>query len=134
MRLYPPAPVIIRVTPEDVVLCGLSVPKATTVSVSPFVTGRHPRYWENPSEFCPERWESKLEDNTSSNLTWFPFSLGPRNCIGQVFAIMEFRVVLAKLLQSFSFELAPGQTKLIHERGSLQPMDGVVCKLTRKKR
>lgn len=132
LRLYPPAPGIIRVTPDDDTLAGYSVPRGTTISASPFVMGRHPRYWENPTEFHPERWESE-EEGINSALTYFPFSLGPRNCIGQTFALMESKVVLARFLQHFRFKLLPGQTKRIHERGSLQPMDGVVCKLTEKK-
>ena len=131
LRLYPPAPGIIRITPDDVILAGYSIPKGTTVSASPFVIGRHPRYWDSPTEFLPERWESK-EESPNSALTFFPFSLGPRNCIGQTFAIMESKVILARFIQQFSFALLPGQTKRIQERGSLQPMDGVVCKLTQK--
>jgi cholesterol 24(S)-hydroxylase len=130
LRLYPPAPGIIRITPEDVTLDGYEIPKGTTTSASPFVMGRHPAFWNNPGDFIPERWESLGDENPVTACIYFPFSLGPRNCIGQQFAMMESKVVLAKFLKVFTFELIPGQTKRIHERGSLQPMDGVVCKLS----
>lgn len=128
LRLYPPAPGIIRITPGNVTLGGYKVPKGTTTSASSFVMGRHPAFWDNPGDFVPERWED--DDSSISACIYFPFSLGPRNCIGQQFAIMESKVVLVKFLKMFTFKLLPGQTKRIHERGSLQPMDGVVCKLS----
>ncbi|XP_028400472.1 cholesterol 24-hydroxylase-like [Dendronephthya gigantea] len=129
LRLYPPAPGIIRITPDNVTLAGYQIPKGTTTSASPFVMGRHPALWDNPGDFIPERWESS-DDSRISGFAYFPFSLGPRNCIGQQFAMMESKVILAKFLQTFTFQLLPGQTKRIHERGSLQPMDGVICKLS----
>ena len=130
LRLYPPAPGIIRITPDNVTLGGYQIPKGTTTSASPFVMGRHPAFWDNPGDFIPERWEGLNDESSISACVYFPFSLGPRNCIGQQFAMMESKVVLAKFLNMFNFKLLPGQTKRIHERGSLQPMDGVVCKLS----
>ena len=130
LRLYPPAPGIIRITPDNVTLAGYQIPKGTTTSASPFVMGRHPAFWDNPRDFIPERWESLSDESSVAACVYFPFSLGPRNCIGQQFAMMEGKVVLAKFLNMFDFKLIPGQTKQIHERGSLQPMDGVVCKLS----
>ena len=134
LRLYPPAPGIIRITPGNVTLAGYKVPKGTTTSASPFVMGRHPAFWDNPQEFIPERWEGSKDNSPISACIYFPFSLGPRNCIGQQFSFMESKVVLAKFLKMFGFQLLPGQTKRIHERGSLQPMDGVVCRLSLRER
>lgn len=132
LRLYPPAPGIIRRTPGDIIVAGYKVPEGTTISASPFVMGRHPEFWNSPLEFAPERWEGENEDSPVLGGVYFPFSMGPRNCIGQQFAMMETKVVLARFLKTFGFMLLPGQSKRIHERGSLQPMDGVVCKLSLK--
>ncbi|KAF1376367.1 hypothetical protein PFLUV_G00210790 [Perca fluviatilis] len=58
---------------------------------------------------------------------YFPFALGPRSCLGQNFAQMEAKVVMAKLLQRFDFTLVPGQTFDIMDTGTLRPKSGVVC-------
>ena len=134
LRLYPPAPGIIRITPDNVTLAGYSIPKGTTTSASPFVMGRHPALWDNPGDFIPERWEGENGESSIPACVYFPFSLGPRNCIGQHFAMMESKVILVKFLKMFSFNLLAGQTKRIHERGSLKPMDGVICTLSLKER
>ena len=130
LRLYPPAPGIIKITPENVTLAGYYIPKGTTTSASPFVMGRHPAFWDNPGDFIPERWEGLDVESSILACTYFPFSLGPRSCIGRQFAMMESKVILAKFLKMFHFKLVPGQTKRIQERGSLHPMDGVVCTLS----
>lgn len=130
LRLYPPAPGIIRVTPNNVKLNKYVIPKGTTISSSPYVMGRHPQHWANPEGFRPERWQCTNDEGQVSTGVYFPFSLGPRNCIGQQFAIIESKVILAKFLNTFNVELCSGQTKRIHERGSLQPLDGVICKLS----
>ncbi|CAJ0933659.1 unnamed protein product [Ranitomeya imitator] len=62
------------------------------------------------------------------HFTYFPFSLGPRSCIGQVFSQMEAKVVMAKLLQIFEFQLTDGQSFDMVDSGTLQPKDGVMCR------
>ncbi|XP_046841639.1 cholesterol 24-hydroxylase-like isoform X2 [Xenia sp. Carnegie-2017] len=116
LRLYPPAPGIIRVTPNNVKLNKYVIPKGTTISSSPYVMGRHPQHWANPEGFQPERWRCTNDEGQVSTGVYFPFSLGPRNCIGQQFAMIESKVILAKFLNTFNVELCRGQTKRIHER------------------
>ncbi|MCC7515658.1 MAG: cytochrome P450 [Bacteroidia bacterium] len=61
------------------------------------------KYWHEPKKFNPTRF---LEHNSS---LMFPFGSGPRTCIGQNFAMLEAKIMLAMLLQRFRFELVPGQ-------------------------
>ena len=64
--------------------------------LSPYVTQRSQRYWEEPTLFRPERF---LADDTYQPDAYFPFGAGPRQCIGNRFALMEGVLVLATIAQ-----------------------------------
>ncbi|XP_068959801.1 LOW QUALITY PROTEIN: cholesterol 24-hydroxylase-like [Petaurus breviceps papuanus] len=63
------------------------------------------------------------------NFAYFPFSLGPRSCIGQYFSQMEVKVLMAKLFQRLEFQMVPGQSFGILDSVTLKPKDGLVCTL-----
>ena len=64
------------------------------------------------------------------NYTYFPFSIGPRNCIGQNFAQIEAKVLLAKFIQRFNMQLDMDQSFDIVETTTIHPKDGTKCTLT----
>jgi cytochrome P450 len=107
MRLYPPAWQTQREALEDVEIGGYTIKKGSTIMVSPFLTHRDARWWENPDEFIPERFAP--ENMEQHKYAYFPFGGGPRICIGNQFAMMEAVLVLATLMQRCTFTLAPGQ-------------------------
>lgn len=104
LRLYPPAFLITREATAPDTLGGHAVPAGAIVTVSPFVVHRHERFWTAPDRFEPGRFAK----NPPARHTYLPFGAGPRICIGASFAITEAVVVLARLLQRFRLELAPG--------------------------
>lgn len=80
--------------------------------ISPYLLHRHPKYWDHPNEFKPERWLEKSEDFAARiRFAFFPFSAGGRNCIGQRFATLEAKLIMAELVRSFVFHIAPSQAK-----------------------
>ncbi|KAJ3005192.1 UNVERIFIED_CONTAM: hypothetical protein HDU68_004710 [Siphonaria sp. JEL0065] len=115
LRLVPPAPITNRITVEDDLLDGYRIPKGTVVLVSPAVNHRLEEYWgADALEFKPERWISSADNTEDSDSrrpfgAYMPFLLGPRNCIGQRFAILEMKAILAVLVRGFEFVKVEGQ-------------------------
>ncbi|NWJ11113.1 CP46A hydroxylase, partial [Crypturellus undulatus] len=126
LRLYPPVPGTLRWTEKELVIGGIKIPANTTLTFSTYVMGRMEQFFKDPLTFDPQRFSKEAPRPYYS---YFPFSLGPRSCIGQVFSQMEAKVVMAKLLQRFEIQLVPGQSFKILDTGSLKPLDGVMCKL-----
>ncbi|XP_053545297.1 cholesterol 24-hydroxylase-like [Bombina bombina] len=127
LRLYSTAPGTSRVLEEEMVIEGVRIPPNTTLMFNSYVMGRMEQFFKDPLTFDPDRFSP---DAPKPYFTYFPFSLGPRSCIGQVFAQMEAKVVMSKLLQRFEFQLEEGQNFKILDTGTLRPMDGVMCRLT----
>jgi cytochrome P450 len=104
LRIFPPVsfgpP---RISPGAEVN-GVYVPPGTIVSTNFYATTRDPRYWTQPESFIPERW---LEGSGYTDLKEAsrPFSLGPRACLGINLAYMEMRIILAKAVWHFDWEL-----------------------------
>ncbi|KAG9463545.1 hypothetical protein GDO78_021534 [Eleutherodactylus coqui] len=126
LRLYPTAPGTSRTLAEEMVIEGVKIPPRTTLMFNSYIMGRMEKFYPDPLVFNPDRFHP---DAPKPGYAYFPFSLGPRSCIGQVFAQMEAKVIMAKLLQRFEFELVEGQSFRILDTGSLRPMDGVICRL-----
>uniref|UniRef100_A0A2K6GXB0 Cholesterol 24-hydroxylase n=1 Tax=Propithecus coquereli TaxID=379532 RepID=A0A2K6GXB0_PROCO len=126
LRLYPPAWGTFRLLEEETLIDGVRVPGNTPLLFSTYVMGRMDTYFEDPLTFNPDRFGP---DAPKPRFTYFPFSLGHRSCIGQQFAQMEVKVVMAKLLQRLEFRLVPGQRFGIQEQATLKPLDPVLCTL-----
>jgi len=103
LRLFPPAFAIGREATRDVELGGYTMPRGTTVFISPWVMHRDPRFFDEPDAFRPERWRDGLAD-TISPFVYLPFGGGPRRCIGHRFAMMEAILLLATTARRARFE------------------------------
>ncbi|XP_073697831.1 cytochrome P450 4V8 isoform X1 [Garra rufa] len=124
LRLFPSVPFFARTICEDTHINGYKVPKGANVIVITYSLHRDPRYFPDPEEFRPERF---LPENSAGRhpYAYIPFSAGLRNCIGQRFALMEEKVILASILRYFNIvacqkrdELRPlGELVLRPERG-----------------
>ncbi|GFU76304.1 cytochrome P450 4c3 [Trichonephila clavipes] len=99
-RLWPPTPFIARDLDEDVVIDGCLIPKGTSCGILIFMLHRDPDVFPNPEKFDPNRF--LLENSTGRHpFAYIPFSAGPRNCIGQRFAVFEAVTVMATILRKF---------------------------------
>ncbi|XP_055467911.1 cytochrome P450 4F4 isoform X4 [Psammomys obesus] len=101
LRLHPPVTVIARGCTEDIVLPdGRTIPKGVVCIVNIFATHHNPTVWPDPDVYDPFRFDPEnIKDR--SPLAFIPFSAGPRNCIGQTFAMSEMKVALALTLLRF---------------------------------
>ena len=123
IRLYPPAWAIGR---QAVVACqigGYRVPAGTTLFIAPWVLHRDPRYFDNPTEFRPDRWAGGLAQRLP-RFAFMPFGGGPRVCIGNRFAMMEAVLILAMIAQQFVFE-AQAESPEPFPSITLRPKGGV---------
>lgn len=112
MRLYPPAWMIARRAINADTLGPYHIPADAYLLISPYITHRHPDFWENPEGFDPDRFATKPDSSKSDRprFAYFPFGGGPRLCIGQAFALMEGRLILARIAQRFRLDLLPCST------------------------
>jgi cytochrome P450 len=100
MRLYPPAWVTARKALEAVEIGPLRLARGDIAIVSPYVSGRDPRYFTDPERFDPDRWAGAAPPK----FAYFPFGGGNRLCIGEPFAWMEGILVVATILQRARLE------------------------------
>ncbi|XP_060533560.1 probable cytochrome P450 6a23 isoform X2 [Cylas formicarius] len=107
-RLYPPVPTLSRVCINDYKISGsdVTIEKGTPIVVSVLGLGADPEYFPEPNKFDPERFSpsGSTKNNTSVHM---PFGLGPRNCIGLRFGIMEVKLGLAMILDKFEVCTGP---------------------------
>ncbi|XP_041469524.1 cholesterol 24-hydroxylase-like isoform X2 [Lytechinus variegatus] len=122
LRLNPPVTGTMRALACDVNSCGYVIPKGSPTVFSTYLTSRMEEYFDDPLLFNPDRFIPS--DELPRHLfAYFPFSIGQRNCIGQQLALIESKVIMAKLLQSFDFRLEQSQRHIILANVSNKPLD-----------
>jgi cytochrome P450 len=131
MRLYPPVYVIGREATDDLELGGYRVKQGYTVLMSQWVNHRDPRYFPEPEEFRPERWENGLAKRIPK-FAYYPFGGGQRICVGSAFALMEAAIILAAVGQRYRFTLDPDAVIGIKPQITLLPANGIPATLERR--
>lgn len=124
MRLYPPAWGTARTAIEDLEIAGYTVPKGSGVSFTQWTVHRDARWYDAPEEFRPERWEGDLLKRIP-RFAYFPFGGGPRQCIGNSFALMETALTLATIAQKYRFRLVEGHPVVPLASITLRPRYGI---------
>jgi cytochrome P450 len=124
MRLFPPVWGLERSVLEHDVIGGFEIPKGSWVFMSPYRIHRDARFWDNPEGFDPDRFTPEAEAARRKG-AYLPFSLGPRKCIGESFAMIEAKLVLASLLRRTRFEVVPGRRVEPEPTITLRPKGGL---------
>jgi cytochrome P450 len=131
MRLFPPVYVIGREATVDLELGGYQVKRGYTVLMSQWVNHRDLKYFPEPEEFRPERWEDGLAKRIPK-FAYYPFGGGQRLCVGNTFALMEAAIVLATVGQRYRFTLDPEAVIGIKPQITLLPANAVPATLQRR--
>ena len=132
MRLCPPVYAIGRQAVEDYEVRGYVLPAGSTVFVSQYVMHRDSRYWFDAERFDPNRWTPEAQARRPK-FTYFPFSAGPRVCIGESFAWTEGILVLATLAQRWQARLVLGHPVMPEPLITLRPKFGMRMTLHERK-
>ncbi len=128
MRLYPPNWVLAREALERDSIDGYEIPPGAFIMLSSYVTHRDPALWPDPERFDPERFNPENVQNRP-RFAYYPFGGGPHQCIGNNFAMLEMKVILASFLQRFRFGLLPGQRVGVNPQVTLRPRYGMRVRL-----
>jgi cytochrome P450 len=132
LRLYPPAWSMGREAREDVELGGYRIARGDQVWFCPWAIQRDSRWFDDPDEFRPERWEGDFA-RSLHRYAYFPFGGGPRFCIGQAFAQMEAVLLLATLARSFELDVQPSPRPVPEPSVTLRPKNGLRVRVRRQR-
>jgi cytochrome P450 len=131
MRLYPPAPIIARVTTRPFTLAGRPVPVGSMVYVPIYAIHRHKMLWHRPEEFDPERFAPE-PSKARHRYAYMPFGGGPRICIGSGFAMLEGVAILATLLRGVRLTSLAPQPPEPRMRLTLRPGKPLMMRVERR--
>lgn len=132
MRLYPPIYIIARQALKDFSIGNHTVPSDTIILMSPYLIHHDPRFHPDPDQFNPDSWVDRPPGQIPK-YEYFPFSEGPRSCIGQQYAWLEGVMVIASIAQSWRISLVPGHQVELAQLINLRPKNGMMMRLHRRK-
>jgi cytochrome P450 len=132
MRIYPPAPGVAREPIEDVEIGGYTVPAGSLISLNTYAMHRDRRFFTDPDRFDPERFARGWEERIP-RYAYLPFGGGPRICIGNGFAMMEARLVVATLAQRLRLSLEPQQEVVPMQLVTVRPKHGLRMRVEKRR-
>lgn len=127
LRISPAVWITSREVKENDEFEGIKLKKGMIVIVSAYFLHHHPRYWENPQKFDPERFNKEYNKKA-----FVPFGAGPRSCIGEHFARLEMRTILIHFLRRYKFKLVNKDTIKELATITLRPDNGLILKITER--
>ncbi|KAK7793715.1 hypothetical protein R5R35_007871 [Gryllus longicercus] len=135
LRLFPPVILITRKIQEETILpeSHTVLPEGTNMFLTPYGMHHNPNVYPDPEKFDPERF-SKEECARRHPYAYLPFSAGPRNCIGQRFAMLEMKNVIAKLVWNFRVLPEPGFEPSLVWEVILKSENGILIRLEERQR
>jgi len=130
LRLYPPVWLFTRRAHELDVLDDFDVAPDTDIYLSPFIMHRTEHYWPDPEKFDPDRF--RLTDKPKKDRPYFPFSLGPRRCLGEYFSFLEMKIHLGLLLPHFKMQVESAAEPQLELGINLRARDDIYLRPTER--
>lgn len=121
-----------RTCAVNTTVCGTTLPADTTLALWNPAVHRDPTLWEDADDFDPERWRSGGSGHTKIKGSYFPFSWGPRNCIGQGLAMLEMTIAIATVIRRYDLSLEPGFKMEFLPSFTLRPKNGLPIRVSRR--
>ncbi|KAJ4791771.1 Cytochrome P450 [Rhynchospora pubera] len=132
LRLYGPVVNLRRQALQDLELGDLKVPKGTVLAIPVAILHRDKELWgPDADKFNPVKFENGVNKAAKQPNALLAFSIGPRSCIGQNFAILEAKIVVSLILQNFSLNISPNYVHAPIELITLQPKFGLPMNIKR---
>jgi cytochrome P450 len=139
LRLYPSAPIFVRHCIHEHTIGTehpLHIPVGTDITVNSYVLHRRSDLWPRPLEFDYTRWmrdpKTGLKPKLPHPFAYLPFAAGPRNCIGQNFALLEAKLLLAMFVQRCNFKLITGQKIVADTQITLRTKYGLLTNINKR--
>jgi len=134
LRLYPPAAALLtRRTVAPLRIAGHEIPVGAMIRLTPAITQRDPRWFEEPEAFRPERFDPASGHGEIPRGAYLPFGAGPRVCLGSHLASTEMTVIAALILQRYRLQTLPGAPAPIPRLDiTLRPSQGLQLCLQRR--
>jgi cytochrome P450 len=117
LRLCPSVAHIDRRAEEEDVLSGFRIPRGASVALCPYVVQRRADLWDEPEKFEPARFLGKPPT------AYFPFSLGPRTCLGRALSILEVKLFLAHIVRSLQLRVPDDYSLELDTNWTVHPKD-----------
>ena len=132
MRLFPPAWTLSnREVAQEIELKGYHFPKGKVLFIAPYAFHHCERYFPNAKRFDPERF-SEAREKSIYRHAYIPFGSGPRVCIGNSFAMMEAKVVLASVIRRYQVESLENQKIKIASKVTLSNEGGLSLRVKKR--
>nr|BFD89358.1 cytochrome P450 [Kitasatospora sp. Xyl93] len=124
MRLYPPVWILPRQAQADDEVGGYHVPAGADVLICPYTLHRHPRFWDAPEQFDPERFD-RDRATERPRYAYIPFGAGPRFCIGNHLGLLEATFTIAMVARDLRLAKVPGYRVVAEPMLSLRVRGGL---------
>eukprot|EP00164_Ancoracysta_twista_P008256 GFYU01011878.1.p1 GENE.GFYU01011878.1~~GFYU01011878.1.p1 ORF type:complete len:494 (-),score=135.70 GFYU01011878.1:58-1539(-) len=132
LRLYTPVPGIGKKTKCPLSVDGHNIPAKTDIDLSLLGCHHNPKYWPNPEKFDPDRFSTERIGDIPKN-AYIPFATGPRNCVGQNFAMLEVPHLFAKVYQKFVLRSDPDFKLELFTMINTKPLKGIPMYIKKRK-
>ena len=126
LRLYPSVPFIGRVAATDIQIDKHVIPKNSLLFIFIHMIHRDPKIYPKPHSFIPDRFIEGTDSFVKNPFAYVPFSAGPRNCLGQKFALQEEKIFLAYILRHYRLESIKHMENIVkHPEVVLRPKEPI---------